>query len=273
MSRPEQCSIHTHSVRCDGKHTMAEMAAAAFAAGVRYFGFSGHSHSPFPLDQELTLAEDTTAYWAEALALRAQYAGRMEVLCGLEWDSCSDGPDSGWDYWIGSVHHMPVGDATYPVDWEIEKLLACRDEVCGGDSYAVAEAYFRQVAAVAAKKPTILGHLDLICKFNAAGALLDEDHPRYRAAALAALRQADPAVTLLEINTGAISRGYRTTPYPAPFLLEEWRRMGGRVILTADAHSTDHILFGYDLAAQAARAAGFAESWLLTAAGLRPAAL
>ena len=30
------------------RDTLAEMAAAAFAAGVRYFGASGHSHTPIP---------------------------------------------------------------------------------------------------------------------------------------------------------------------------------------------------------------------------------
>lgn len=42
---PECCSVHTHSVLCDGKGTLAEMAAAAYAAGVRFFGASGHSHT------------------------------------------------------------------------------------------------------------------------------------------------------------------------------------------------------------------------------------
>ena len=71
----------------------------------------------------------------------------------------------------------------------------------------------------------------------------------------------------LEINTGAVSRGYRKTPYPALFLLREWRRMGGRIILTADAHSADAVVFFYEGAAELARAAGYGSSVLLTAAG------
>ena len=43
--------------------------------------------------------------------------------------------------------------------------------------------------------------------------------------------------------------------------------MGGRVILTSDAHSADAIVFGYDQAAELARAAGFSHSAVLTAAG------
>lgn len=129
------------------------------------------------------------------------------------------------------------------------------------------EGYFAQVAAVAALRPTILGHLDLITKHNAEGRLFDESAPRYRAAALAALHAADPAATLLEINTGGVARGYRTAPYPALFLLQEWRHMGGRVILTSDAHSAGAIVFGYGQAAELARAAGFSRAMILTASG------
>ena len=52
------CSVHTHSVLCDGKNTLAEMAAAAFAAGVRYFGASGHSHTDIPHDAGNVLPAD-----------------------------------------------------------------------------------------------------------------------------------------------------------------------------------------------------------------------
>ena len=88
-----------------------------------------------------------------------------------------------------------------------------------------------------------------------------------QAAALEALRAADPGETLLEVNTGAMSRGYRSVPYPDFFLLRAWRDMGGNIILTADAHSAGSIVYGYTQAAELARAAGFARSALLTRKG------
>lgn len=272
---PRECTVHTHSTLCDGKNTLAEMTAAAYAAGVRYFGASGHSHTPVPSDEGNVLPVDPAAYRAEVLRLRAEYAGRMEVLLGVEWDSRSDGERAGFDYWIGSVHELyaPETGRYYCVDWEPESLAACRDEVCGGDFLAVAEWYYRDAAATAQQKPTILGHLDLITKLNRGGVFFDEDAPRYRAAALGALHAADPSKTLLEINTGAVQRGYRDAPYPAPFLLREWRAMGGRIILTSDAHSADALLFGYGMAAEAARAAGYRETTLLTAGGWLPCPL
>ncbi len=264
------CSVHTHSVLCDGKNTLAEMAAAAFAAGVRFFGASGHSHTDIPHDAGNVLPADLVEYRSQLLALREQYRGRMEVLLGIEQDSCSPQPVPDWaDYWIGSVHnlHDPKTGNYHCMDWDREKLAACRDEMFGGDMLALTEAYYRDVAAMADRKPTILGHIDLVTKLNAGNVLFDETAPRYRAAALEALHAADPQATLLEINTGAISRGYRDTPYPAQFLLREWRNLGGRIILTADAHTAAHLLSGYEQAARWAQAAGFDTAVLLTTAG------
>ncbi len=267
---PPCCSVHNHADLCDGKDSAVAMAEAAFQRNVRYFGLSCHSHTPIPADEGAVLPADMTAYRETVLALRDQYAGRMEVLLGLEWDSQSDISPEGFDYWIGSVHYQKGANGKYyAADWGEEHFAACRDECFSGDALAVAEGYFREVCQVAARKPTILGHIDLITKLNAGSRFFDESSPRYRAAALEALHTADPLMTLLEINTGGVSRGYRTMPYPAQFLLEEWSAMGGQVIFTSDAHQTRDILFGYDQAAELAKAAGFRTSAILTRQGIR----
>lgn len=261
------CSVHTHSTLCDGKNTLAEMAQAAFEAGAVSFGASGHSHTELPWDQGCVLPSNPAAYRAEVLGLRAAYAGRMDVLLGIEWDSCSPGTPQDFDYWIGSVHNLGRRESRCCVDYDPEMLAAGCQALAGGDYMALADMYYTAVAAVAARRPTILGHIDLITKFNSGNRLFDAEAPRYRQAALDALHAADPGATLLEINTGAMSRNYRTVPYPALFLLREWRNMGGRIILTADAHSADAIVYGYDQAAALAQAAGYNRSVLLTAAG------
>jgi len=265
---PAACSVHTHATLCDGKSTPEEMAAAACDAGVRYFGVSCHSHTPIDQDQGFVLPADMAAYREMVLRLRAAYAGRMEVLLGIEWDSQSDVTPEGFDYWIGSVHYQRGANGRYyAADWGQEAFTACRDELFHGDALAVAEGYFAEVIRVAGKKPTILGHIDLITKLNGGNRFFDESAPRYRQAALEALHAADPQATLLEINTGGMARGYRDAPYPALFLLKEWRSMGGQIILTSDSHSASTVLYGYGDAAAWARAAGFDRSVLLTLDG------
>lgn len=263
------CSVHNHADFCDGREPLEAMAAAASAQNVQYFGISCHAHTPIPSDAGAVLPRDMTAYRAAIAAVREQYAGRMEVLAGIEWDSWSDVTPEGFDYWIGSVHYQRSAEGVYyAADWSAEQFAACRDEMFGGDALAVTEGYFRAVGQVAERRPTILGHIDLITKLNAGSRFFDEESPRYRAAALEALHRTDPDKTLLEINTGGVSRGYRTAPYPALFLLREWREMGGNIILTADAHRKEHLLFGYEQASEIARTAGFAETAILTAAGV-----
>lgn len=268
MSTPFVCSVHTHATFCDGKDTMEDMVAAAYTAGVRYYGISCHSHTPIAQDEGFVLSHDMADYQKTAAQLREQYLGKMEVLFGLEWDSCADVKFEGFDYWIGSVHYLhPQNGKYYAIDLDTEVFTACRDEAFGGNVLAMVKEYFEQVSQMAALHPTILGHMDLITKYNAGNRFFDEDSKEYKALALQALQAVDPEKTALEINTGAMARGYRKTPYPALFLLKEWKTLGGHIILTSDAHSADGILYGYDDAISFAKQAGFAKSVLLTKKG------
>ena len=269
------CSLHNHCTLCDGKSSAQEMARAAFSLGLGHFGLSCHSHTPIPHDAGQVLPQDLGEYRRSLEGLREAYAGRMEVLFGIEQDSETVEPVPDFvDYWIGSVHNLHDRETGryHALDWDREKLLRCRDEMFGGDPYALAEGYFQAVGEMAERCPSILGHIDLLCKLNGDGSLFDEEAPRYKAAALEALHRCQPQKTLLEINTGALSRGYRKRPYPALFLLREWRAMGGQVIFSADAHHQEHIVYGFSLAEDWAKAAGFRERAILTGAGmeLRP---
>ena len=49
---------------------------------------------------------------------------------------------------------------------------------------------------------------------------------------------------VFEINTGAVSRGYRTTPYPAPDQIGYIRSMGGVLIMSSDSHSAKTVRSG-----------------------------
>ena len=51
---------------------------------------------------------------------------------------------------------------------------------------------------------------------------------------------------LFEINTGAMARGYRTTPYPGPILRRAIARKGGTFILSSDCHRKEQLLYGLE---------------------------
>lgn len=235
--------FHVHTTLCDGENTPREMVEAALARGMTHLGFSGHSPTPYPADFCL---RDVEGYYREIRALQEEYCGRITILCGIEADYYTPVDLARYDYRIGSVHDVKCGAEYLTVD-DTEAILAAGvQRLFGGDWYALAEAYFKTVAALPALSPNVIGHLDLITKYNGDGHLFDESHPRYVAAAKAAIDALLPYDVPFEINTGAISRGYRNTPYPAPHLLSYIGERGGRVILSGDAHSADALRRGFE---------------------------
>ncbi len=64
---------------------------------------------------------------------------------------------------------------------------------------------------------------------------------------------------IFEINTGAVSRGWRTAPYPQEFLLRRLAEKGAAVMLSSDCHAKENIMFRFDEAEEYARACGIKE--------------
>ena len=268
MADYKKSSVHCHSTMCDGKNTLQDMASAACAQGLTTLGFTGHSYTQ--RDREYCMSPSRTAQYKATIAkLKTEYKGKVDILCGIEWDILSEDKRTGYDYWIGSAHHL-YGKNTgkyYEIDFRPQDLWDCINDDFDADPLAAVEAYFAEVEKVAALKPDILAHIDLIKKLNANGEFFDEESPRYKAAALKALQAAKDNDCLLEVNTGGVYRGYRKDFYPGAWLLGEWQKMGGKVIITSDSHDINSLTFGFDEAAAAIKAAGFTSVQVLTENG------
>ena len=59
--------------------------------------------------------------------------------------------------------------------------------------------------------------------------------------ALSALREVRRHKEFFEINTEAISRGYASRPYPAPFLLDKMKKLDCKLVLTSDCHDANYL--------------------------------
>ena len=260
------CDFHLHTVFGDGKNTPEEVAEQALADGIEILGFSEHSYLPFEEFSMQPEVEDD--YIARVSALKETYEGRMTVLCGLEKDYYSTVREEKFDYVIGSVHYVKCGDAYASIDLSPEATEENVKAFFGGDPYAYAKAYFALEADLFHHvKADIIGHIDLLTKFHEKSPLLDTQDKRYVTAWKEAVEALIPYGKPFEINSGAISRGWRTTPYPAPEILRFIKERGGHIILSSDSHAKNTLRYRFEQSRELALACGFTTQLVPTGEG------
>lgn len=237
-------SFHTHTCLCDGKNTPEELAREAYRLGCPALGFSGHAYTPYDLHYHSMTPADADEYVRRVTALKKEYEGRMNIFLGIEQDLFCTEPTERYEYVIGSVHYIRVGDEYLAVDESRERQIRDVNAYFGGDFYAYAEAYFENAAQIAETiRPTIIGHFDLVTKYNEGNRLFDTAAPRYRKAAERALDALLQSDCVFEINTGAMARGLRTTPYPEDWMIKKIRQAGNRLLYTSDCHDKAKLLY------------------------------
>ncbi|MBR6472254.1 MAG: hypothetical protein IKS99_00795 [Firmicutes bacterium] len=203
-------------------------------------------------------------------------------------------PGGVYDYLIGSVHAFRLtwaelqwmgtvirplrepdlngvvfsDDGAYIyVDYGLDTLNWALENVFGGDPLALAAAYFEDEGRIVCDTDCdIVGHFDLLLKFNERERIFDEDSPRYKAVRDRALERifsdfrAWGRRPLFEVNTGAMAKGYRTEPYPSKDSLSLIRDMGGSLIINSDCHQADKLDYAFDEAVKYVTEAGFRPS-------------
>ena len=238
-------NFHTHTVYCDGKNTPEELVLEAIRLGCPKIGFSGHSYIDYDESYCMSI-EGTAKYKSEILSLKEKYKGRIDILLGVEQDYYSNEPTDGYEYVIGSVHAVKKGDEYLTVDLDKETQLEFVSRVYGGDFYSFCEDYYELVSDVYNKtKCDIVGHFDLVTKFNEGGCLFDTSHPRYKCAAKKALDSLLACPVVFEINYGAMAMGYRTSPYPEGWIIDYIKSHGGRLMMNSDCHDARYLLYGF----------------------------
>ena len=254
LNKQGRADFHAHTNICDGHNTAEAMVQAAIAKGLKVFGLSEHGYTPYD-ESYCMLPADEAAYEKEVRALIEKYEGQIKLLCGVEQDCLAGKPARDWDYVIGSVHYIDCGEegGILPIDENQELWLEIADKYFGGDLYAMIEKYYETEAIVCEMTGAdVIGHFDLITNYTAGGEdgckgkLFDEGHPRYVAAWQKAADKLIATGVPFEINTGGMSRGWRTDTYPAKPIRDYIAAHGGRFILSSDSHSTETLCSQFD---------------------------
>jgi histidinol-phosphatase (PHP family) len=248
----------------------------AIEAGFTHYGLSEHSpryrrEDLLAGEEDLTPADLATtfeAYVAEARKLRARVAGQIDLLVGFETERL---PPDNWvgrmselrarfepDYIVGSVHDVDG----LVIDYTPDATREVADAKGGMESLRLQ--YFDAVKdLVSTLKPEVVGHIDLIRKF-------DGHNPSFSAQVYRRIDEALEAVKsvggVLEVNCATHRRGLGPV-YPLPPILERARSMGIGVTLGDDGHGAHDVGVGLDASMRAIAAAGYAEVHYLAKPG------
>ena len=257
----ELISLHNHTVFCDGKDSAEDFVRYALEDGATAIGFSGHSHLPFDESYCMTV-ESEKEYNREITRLKALYEGKIRIYRGIEAEYFGDSDLSDYEYVIGSAHFIKKDDHYLEIDNSKEIAEGNVKEFYGGDALAYTKDYYRFVIKSAIRKETdIVGHFDLVTKFNEDGSMFDENSKEYLDAAFGAFEEILPYDKIFEMNTGAMSRGYRKKPYIAENILRYMASHNARITVSADAHQKENYRYAFAETVEILKNAGIREVW------------
>jgi histidinol-phosphatase (PHP family) len=257
-------------------NTPDEMVKEAVSRGFVSLGFS--CHSPLPYTTDWALKYERIDEYCQAIAgLKEEYKDSIEVICGIELDVESiDIPIEKFAYVLGSMHTLRHQGVAIPVDTSLEEWCDGVERCFGGNMISAISEYYSQVYLSAIRPEIdIVGHFDLVTKFNEGNILFDENGKEYLDIAISAIDgvcDKRPDV-IFEINTGAMARAGRTVPYPTKPLLKRLCERGMRVMVNSDCHNRNYLEVGYEKAFGLLDECGFKSVWRLREFGFEELSL
>lgn len=240
----------------------------AIAAGFTHYGLSEHcpryrAEDLLPGEEDLGpdgLVAAFEAYTAHARELRERVRDRLDLLVGFETERL---PPGDWaqrmrelrarvapDYIVGSVHDVDG----HVIDFSADQTREVAGELGGVEALQLR--YFDAVIdLVQTLRPEVVGHIDLIRKFDGPTPAFSKAVMRRIELALEAVRAAGG---VLEVNCATHRRGLGPV-YPLPEILARARQLGIGVTLGDDSHGAHDVGVGLDASMSAIAAAGYRE--------------
>lgn len=261
-------NLHMHGVLCDGKDSYESTVKRAIELGFDSIGFSGHSYMAYSPSHSMSI-EGTEEYKKEIYRLKEAYKGIIDVYCGIEFDMYSSDDLKGYEYVIGSFHYFKFGDEYVGFDRGPDEVQRVIDQYFDGDGMRYAKLYYEKLAEMPKYCPNcdIIGHMDLVAKHIESRHYFDNASAQYKRYVEDCIDALAGKVKAFEINTGGITRGYRSTPYPEPFILKALKERNCSIVISSDCHDNRYLNYGFDHCLELARECGFREVLKLTPKG------
>lgn len=244
------CDMHTHtgfSDDCD--IPMDEMLEGALKKGVKILAVTDHYDPGYP-DPEFPFIPDFEGYNTALDSACKKYAGRMEILKGLEIGimggqleaAAKAACDHSYDMIIGSFHCLGTADL-YTFDYS------------QADGPSLVEEFYSYVLRCLKDFDSydVLGHMSILDRYI--GRLYDYSPVEDIIDEI--LKIIIEGGHGLEINTSSFRYGTGTW-LPRESILRKYHRLGGEILtFGSDAHDPAYYLYHFEDAAELARAIGF----------------
>lgn len=190
-------------------------------------------------------------------ALKEKFAGRLEILCGVEMGQPQSDPavakimtdDKRLDMIVGSVHRIRKEKDFYWIDYERMTM----DGI-----YDLLERYFLEVNEMCRMDCfDVLGHLTYSLRYMKQRNGIEADISRFDDIIADSFRTLAQNGKGMEINTSGLRQGFGET-FPNLKYVKLFRELGGEVLsIGSDSHTVEDIAKNVTDAADIARAAGF----------------
>jgi histidinol-phosphatase (PHP family) len=211
-------------------------------------------------------------YTREVREAQEEFEGKIKILLGYEVDYLPSVDDQmrvnlakyPADYWVGSIHivdHFRSNHESWLVDYTPEVFEEGMEEI--GGPQAVYTRYYELIREFAQNyEHRIVGHLDMIKKFNVNKRYFDTDSEHYLSQVEATLDVLKATGKIVEINTAGAFKDIGEI-YPSDKILQMILHRRLPVCLSSDAHRPDHVAREFSATWQRLVKMGFEEVTML----------
>lgn len=246
------CHLHT-SFSADSDTPIQDQIERAIALGMPEICITDHHDYDF-ISGDLQFLLDFDTYLPTVAKLREEYAGQIQIRCGIELglqNHLKDYLDQlaksyPFEYIIGSCHAIDGQDPYFPVYFE------GRSEK---ESY---ERFFELTLKRVRRLDCFdsLGHLDYVVRYGPTRNQFYSyrAYQEYIDPILKALIEKGKA---LECNTGGLKYGLGH-PNPDDEILKRYHELGGELLtIGSDAHKPEHVGYDFHLLPEILKSCGF----------------
>lgn len=241
-------NFHTHSTYSDGKNTIEELTKEAIRLDFDIVGISDHGYVPFPSDwnaAEITIDK----YFKEIDDIEQKYLGKIKLLKGVEADfvegvcNIDIYKKYNFDYIIGSVHYFPFkfeNGYYFNFDTTEKMFLEGLKLFFDNNIPKMIERYYENVMEmIQTSTPTIVGHLDIIGKFNFNQKYFNQNSPKYLKLVDKVLDTIKNKNVIMEINARRKYKNFHLDVSPAQNIIQMALKKDIPITISGDVHAKE----------------------------------